>query len=65
MSTEQNIIGYQPWQGGYKPILPPHPGAVVTQAFILCYACNATISTVCGPRYGALCPTCYAAEVRA
>lgn len=43
---------------GYAPIYETEPGAIVTQAFILCSRCNAAISAHGGPRYGSLCLKC-------
>lgn len=58
--TDQ-IIGYEfnENKGRWRPIYKTAPGYIVTQAFILCDDCNGVISSVGGPRLGALCPKCW------
>ena len=43
----------------FSPIYKTGPGYIVTQAFILCRECNATISSTGGPGYGSVCLKCY------
>ena len=52
-------IGYTETETGYEPIFAPGPGYVVTQAFIMCRDCGGPISPCMGPRYNAVCLTCY------
>lgn len=41
-----------------KPIYPPKPGFLYTQACILCCQCNGAICAVGGPRHGSVCLKC-------
>ena len=47
------IIGYT-----LEPIYETPPGAIVTQAFILCQSCGGSVSSTSGPRYNAVCLKC-------
>lgn len=59
---DRKLIGYTEREEGYYPMYESPKGSVVTQAFILCRYCSAAISPVMGPRYDAVCLTCYAKE---
>lgn len=39
------------------------PRGIYSQAFILCSTCSDAISSMGGPKYGSLCPTCMADEI--
>ena len=56
---EREHIGYTEREEGYYPLYSAPKGSIVTQAFILCKYCNGTISTNMGPRYDAVCLSCY------
>lgn len=43
---------------GYRPIYEPAPGAIATQAFVLCSSCGAAIASVGGPLTDARCMAC-------
>ena len=53
----RKLLGYQ---GADKkqPIYEAMPGALVTQAFIICCECNGIISGTMGPRSDAWCVEC-------
>lgn len=53
----RKLLGYQ---GANKkqPIYESMPGALVTQAFIICCKCNEAISSTMGPRSDAWCIEC-------
>lgn len=55
---DRRVIGYQATEEGWKEILKPSSGAIVTQAFILCTNCRAAISSSGGPRYNSYCLKC-------
>ena len=57
--TEPKLIGYTEREEGFYPLYESKPGGIVTQAFILCKYCNSAISPNMGPRYDAVCLTCY------
>jgi hypothetical protein len=59
---ERKLIGYTEREEGYYPMYEPLKGSIVTHAFILCKYCSAAISPVMGPRYDAVCLTCYNKE---
>lgn len=59
---ERELIGYTEREEGFYPLYAPPKGSVVTQAFILCKYCNGAISPNMGPRYDAVCLTCYKKE---
>ena len=60
--TERKLIGYTEREEGFYAIYEAESGYVVTQAFILCKYCNGAISPNMGPRYDAICLTCYAKD---
>jgi hypothetical protein len=41
------------------PIYETPPGSIATRAFIQCYECQGVISSNGGPKYGAVCLTCW------
>ena len=53
------LLGYVEREEGYYPIYKSPPGSIVTQAFILCKYCNGAISGHGGPKYDAVCLTCF------
>ena len=55
----RQLIGYTEREEGYYPLYDAPKGSVVTHAFILCKYCNGAISSSMGPRYDAVCLTCY------
>jgi len=57
--NERKHIGYTEREEGFYPMYAPEEGSIVTQAFILCKYCNSAISPNMGPRYDAVCLTCY------
>jgi len=56
---ERKHIGYIEREEGYYNLYAPPKGSIVTQAFILCKYCNGAIYHCSGPRYDAVCFTCY------
>jgi hypothetical protein len=60
--NERKLIGYTEREEGFYPMYEPPQGIIVTHAFILCKYCNGSISPVMGPRYDAVCLTCYEKE---
>lgn len=59
MTEERKQIGWCEREEGYYKIYEPVPGSIVTQAFILCKYCGGAIYHCMGPRYDAVCLTCY------
>ena len=60
MTEEQRkLIGYIEREEGYYNLYEPPKGSIVTQAFITCKYCNATIHHCMGPKYDAVCFICY------
>ena len=59
MDNNTSPIGYTENDDGYSPIFNPGAGFIVTQAFILCRYCGGAISPVMGPKYNAVCLSCY------
>ena len=57
--TGRKLIGYTEREEGFNPMHEPAKGAIVTQAFILCKYCDGAIYPSMGPRYDAVCLTCY------
>ncbi len=53
------LLGYVEREEGYYPIYKTLPGSIVTQAFILCRYCHGAISSTGGPKYDAVCLTCF------
>jgi hypothetical protein len=52
-------IGYIEREEGYYKLYAPTKGSIVTMAFILCKYCNGAIYPCMGPKYDAVCFTCY------
>ena len=59
MNEERKQIGWTEREEGFYPMYEPKKGSIVTQAFILCKYCNDSIYHCMGPRYDAVCLTCY------
>jgi len=57
--TDREHIGYIEREEGYNNLYAPPKGSIVTQTFILCKYCNGAIYHCSGPRYDAVCFTCY------
>lgn len=58
--TEQRkIIGYTEREEGFYPMYAPPRGSIVTHAFILCKYCGGSVYHCMGPKYDAVCVTCY------
>lgn len=55
----QEHIGYTEREGRFYPLYSPPKGSIVTYAFILCKYCNDAIYHCMGPKYDAVCLTCY------
>ena len=53
------LLGYVEREEGYYPIYKTPPGYITTQAFILCRYCHGAISSTGGPKYDAVCLTCF------
>ena len=58
-TIERKHIGYVERDEGFYKIYAPVKGQIVTQAFMLCKYCNDTIYHCMGPRYDAVCLTCF------
>jgi hypothetical protein len=56
---EREHIGYIEREEGFYPLYAPPKGSIVTHAFIQCKYCNCPIYHCMGPRYDAVCLTCY------
>ena len=61
-STERELIGYIEREEGFYKLYSPPKGSIVTQAFILCKYCNGAIYHCMGPKYDAVCLSCYEKE---
>ena len=59
---DRELIGYTESFAGFLPLYAPAKGSIVTHAFILCKYCRGAISPCMGPRYDAVCLTCYDIE---
>lgn len=57
ISMYRKLLGYTSGDRR-QPIFAPMPGALVTQAFILCSQCRKAISGTMGPRTDAWCIPC-------
>ena len=55
----KELIGYTEREEGFYPMYAPGKGYIVTQAFIHCKYCEGSIYHCMGPRYDAVCLTCY------
>jgi hypothetical protein len=60
--NERKLIGYTERDEGFYPMYEPPRGVIVTHAFILCKYCNGAVYHCMGPRYDAVCLTCYEKE---
>ena len=59
---EREHIGYIEREEGYYKLYAPPKGSIVTHAFILCKYCGGAIYHCMGPKYDAVCLTCYDKE---
>jgi hypothetical protein len=57
--NEQELIGYTEREEGFYPLYAPPQGSIVIQAFILCRYCRGAVYSCMGPKYDAVCFTCY------
>lgn len=57
-SDNRKLIGYTEREEGFYCLYEPKPGAIVTQAFILCRYCNSVIYNCMGPKHDAVCINC-------
>ena len=57
--SDRELIGYTEHETGFEPLYAPPRGSIVTQAFIHCKYCMASIYHCMGPRRDAVCLTCY------
>ena len=55
----RNHIGYIEREEGFYKLYSPPKDSIVTHAFILCKYCNGAIYHCMGPKYDAVCFTCY------
>ena len=58
-SEQRQQIGWIEREEGYYKLYEPPKGSIVTHAFILCKYCNGAIYHCMGPKYDAVCLTCY------
>lgn len=59
MTEERKHIGYIERAEGFFNLYAPVKGQIVTKAFILCKYCKGAIYHCTGPKYDAVCFTCY------
>lgn len=59
VNEERKHIGYVEREEGFYKIYAPPSGSIVTQAFILCKYCRGAIHHCGGPKWDAVCFTCY------
>jgi hypothetical protein len=59
IEEERKHIGYTEREEGFYKLYAPPSGAIVTQAFILCKYCDGAIYHCSGPKWDAVCFTCY------
>ena len=57
----KELIGYTEHEAGFEPLYAPR-GSIVTQAFIHCRYCRASIYHCMGPRSDAVCLICHEIE---
>lgn len=57
---DREHIGYTEREEGFYKLYAPPRGSIVTQAFILCKYCDGAIHPCGGPKYDAVCTSCYA-----
>lgn len=60
--NERELIGYTEREEGFYPMYEAQRGFITTAAFILCKYCRGAIAAHGGPRYDAVCITCYDKE---
>ena len=56
---DRKQIGWIEREEGYYRLYEPPKDSIVTHAFILCKYCNGAIASCMGPKYDAVCFTCY------
>ena len=59
INEDREHIGYTEREEGFYKLYAPPKGSIVTHAFILCKYCNGSIYHCMGPKYDAVCLTCY------
>ena len=59
MNEDREQIGWIEREEGYYKLYAPPKGSIVTHAFILCKYCGCSIYPCMGPKYDAVCFTCY------
>jgi hypothetical protein len=59
MNEERKIIGYTEREEGFYPLYESQRGFITTAAFILCKYCRGAIDSMGGPKYDAVCLSCY------
>jgi hypothetical protein len=59
MNEERKLIGYTEREEGFYPLYEIPRGYIVTAAFILCKYCRGAIAPMGGPKYDAVCLSCY------
>ena len=59
MRMDREHIGYIEREEGYYKLYASPKGSIVTHAFILCKYCNGSIYHCMGPKYDAVCFSCY------
>ena len=57
--NQRELICYTEREEGFYPLYAPEKGYIVTHAFIFCKYCEGSIYHCMGPRYDAVCLTCY------
>jgi len=62
---ERKHIGWTEREEGFYRLYAPPKGSIVTQAFIHCKYCGGSIYHCMGPRYDAVCLTCFEKDVEA
>jgi hypothetical protein len=60
---ERKHIGWTEREEGYYKLYAPPKGSIVTHAFILCRYCGGAIYHCMGPRYDAVCLTCFEKDI--
>lgn len=58
-NSNEPILGYAPDKNGSMTPIIHSKGYIYTAAFILCRECGSVISGMGGPRYNALCVSCF------
>lgn len=59
MAEERKQIGWCEREEGFYPMYEAERGFITTAAFILCRYCRGAIASMGGPKYDAVCLTCY------